>query len=180
MPTQLVGRAHFGRTAPQSIPHNVNSPPLTSIRFDNTNSATATDDFNTFNAAQPSRITVPAGYGINFAQLHGMVFFETRVDWATGVAMIAKNGGPGIGLSHFCHAGLTEGAKNIGNSGYHPVGNMSTPMLEVNQGDYFEILVVQANFGGAAVNTVGAGLTTWLCADFYRRTPEPGDPDYAP
>jgi len=116
-------------------------------------STAAYDDATIFNAGQPTRLTVPAGF--TRVRLSFGVTWEASVDQRTD---LLKNGAAVTGAAY----------------AYTPAGSVSSPvtaygavsaMLAVTAGDYFE---VQVHLVSTGPRDVDGGNLTWFAMELLR------------
>lgn len=144
--------ARFLRNNTQSVPHNT----VVKVSWDNLSK----DTFNVYDSLHPSRIAVPYSQGITQIRATANLHFENRTDYLSAVGMIGRNGGAGDGFPHVTLTGY--------GAAWAPQINLVTDWIQVTDGDYFELVVLQRNLAGAPAALIGAGLATWLAVEYRR------------
>jgi hypothetical protein len=133
------------KSANQSIPSGTNTPVTWQTAIYDTSGI--------YNPSNPTRLTVPAG--VTKVRLAAQIVFGSNATGKRDV-LIQKNGS----LNYDGRA--TTNALPVTGTSQTMTVNITSPVLEVTQGDYFEILVYQ-NSGGSL--TVDDWWTTWAALE---------------
>lgn len=129
---QSAPGALIGQTGQAGPPNNSTSLPQyqeTRIPFN----TVSYDDYGFFNPAQPSRLTIPAGFGITRAKLTFTTETSFSVNPYNALITVKKNGQ--------YTSGIPGTGRQASPPSYNPQVMATTAWIPVNAGDYFELFV---------------------------------------
>lgn len=147
-----AAQVHHGALVLAAVTTSIPTGTPTKIPF--TSESYDTDSIHD-NAVNNTRLTVPAG--VSYVRLSAFIQYAGSMLPNTSTVEILKNNAAFAGMGESHQISAIAGTSN------DPAHNITSAIVPVTPGDYFEVRVTQDS--GGAINVVGGGAQTWFAME---------------